>query len=168
MIYLYPIIMSIFSRMSGGGLGARHLPKGLPELLFGFCFAINAYVHFGPIVSILAWIAALLFMQTGHGTAFHMGRHPEYAIDRKQFLSSFVDPLCRFLKITIGSAAYCWIFMGLKGALIGISGGYQGLLLGILWPLSYEISWRLRNGTALGEWLSGVSAGMILLMENLP
>lgn len=175
---LLPILsMSVLARMSGGGI--LPLPRALqrlPEVLFAGGISGGVYaLHASLPLSLLALVWSYWWMETGHGTAFTMGRHPETAqSDRKQFLSPVIDPICRAVGAPLGGSFYCWLFMGLKGLLIGLPCFPFGLLLAWLWPLGYEIGWTTRDHfpeitkkvapTEIGEYLTGYFAGIVVLL----
>lgn len=117
-------------------------------------------------------------METGHGTAYTMGRLPATAQSgRKQTLSWVVDPLCKAVGAPLGGSFYCWLFMGLKGLLIGLPLFPLGLVLAVLWPLAYEIGWfatersgKIRSkmgATEIGEWITGGFTGLIIAISPL-
>lgn len=173
LVLLMATVCACLGRAAGGGLGAEKLNKKgavdelgrdkggimpfslsmLPEILFGAVLAVPVAFAWG----FWAWLAAAawcyLWMETGHGTAYTMGRNPNIAtkIDpktgkvRKQRLSYVVDPICRLLGKPLGGTFYSWLFMGLKGFLIGLPFFPFGLTLAFLWPASYEYGMRLRE-----------------------
>lgn len=157
MIYLLftlPIIMSILSRMAGGGFykAKYDWQDRIPEILFAFPFAYVAYLH-SPWLALPAYVSTFLAMETGHGTAFGMGFAPIPTREqRRQFLDNVIELFYDKRDVT-----YCWIFMGLKGAWIGLALFPFGLPLILLWPLSYYIGRRTVYEVA--EYLSGFFAG---------
>jgi hypothetical protein len=162
-------LMAILARASGGGMGAQHLHSKLtwlPEALFALVIGIVAYKIHGPVWGCIGAITSYIFMQTGHGIAYHMGRNPKSAQGtRKQTLSIIVDPICRKLGWTLGERPYCYLFMGIKGALIGLAVAPWGLLMALLWPLAYDIG-RIRNNEC-AEVLSGAAMGAVLCLALL-
>jgi hypothetical protein len=161
-------LMAILARASGGGMGMSKVPSKfhmLPECLFGLVFGAAACWNAGIFAGIAATISAAAWMQTGHGTAMHMGYLPKTAQSgRKQTLSSIVNPICARLGWPLGRAAYCWLFMGLKGLLIGLAAFPWGVSLALLWPLSYWIGQVLNKGY-LKEILSGSCAGLVIWLN---
>lgn len=195
--------MTAMSRLSGGGLGAHLLNKKgavdesgkdkggimpvdlsrLPEVLFGAGFgATILLISTNWYVAAAATVWAFAWMETGHGTAYTMGRNPALAtrIDqktgkpRKQTLSIVIDLLCDIFRQPLGGAFYSWTFMGLKGLLIGLAAFPFGIGLAILWPLAYEIGWRSSENfrrktnlceTEIGEYISGFFAGLVLFLS---
>lgn len=158
-MYLIPIA-AILARIAGAGAWPRHTA----ELLFGIAITYPLHAY-----GIWAWVFAALWsfawMETGHGTAFHMGQRPDIAIKgRKQFLSPVVDRICSLMNKPLGGSFYCWLFMGLKGLLIGLPLGLAGCALTVLWPLSYWIGRKVNNG-ALCELLSGACAGAVACLK---
>lgn len=156
MNYLLPILGAVLARQSGGGLGAGILgEKGvdrggkllidltfLPELLFAGCFVCFALQPENPwiITACVAW--SYIWMQTGHGTAFHMGVAPHHAQGlRKQTLSAVIDPICYRFQWKLGEWQYCWMFMALKGMLIAaplaLSASPWLVLFGLTFPVAY-------------------------------
>lgn len=173
MIYTITILyMTITSRMSGGGLGAQYLPRWLtwlPELFFAAGFGYAAFQYGGWIAALLATAWSYIWMQTGHGTVLHWGRDPAAAQgERKQFLTPLVNRIADRLGFTRGDRNYCRLFMTVKGFLIGLPAG--GLPLAVLWPLGYELGYRLRgklpNGWshAIAEFSCGMGAGVAILL----
>lgn len=156
-------VMAVLARASGGGI--VKLPEGwnrVPEIAFGLIFGLAVFSYFGALAGLLAAVWSFAWMETGHGTAFHMGERPEIALTgRKQFLSPLVDWICRKNGHMLGSRFYCWLFMGLKGALIGLPVAPAGLLLAFLWPASYWVGRKL-NAAALCEPASGACAGFVI------
>ena len=175
-LFLFPPVMALLSRMSGGGLFASRIPSFLPEVLFALGFGLGAHLLGYPwYVVVLSSVWSYIWMQTGHGTAFKMGREPDTALSgRKQTLSYVVDPICKALGRPLGEGLYCWVFMGTKGLLIGLPVAPFGLLLGILWPIGYEIGYQARervsssvSATATGEMVTGFFAGAVILLQLL-
>ena len=162
---LLVLIMPLLARAAGKGLFFR-----LPSLLFAAPFGAIAGLTSALYLVPLAFVWAYAFFETGHGTAFHMGRKPSTAQSgRKQFLSVLVDPVCELLGFKLGGKAYCWLFMGLKGWLIALPlGVWYPLYFAIAWPLAYEIGFQLRERlgigkpTETGEYLTGLAAGVFL------
>lgn len=142
-----------------------------------------AHALIGVAVAAFGW--AYAWMETGHGTAYTMARVPEIAntIDpktgkpRKQTLSWVVDPLCKAIGAPLGGVFYSWVFMGLKGLLIGLPLFPLGLALAILWPLAYEIGWQATERSAkirdkmapteIGEYVTGAFTGLIIGLSPL-
>lgn len=156
-------LMAILARQAGGGMGAKHLPDWLtwlPEAVFSLVVGLVSYKIHGPwwaSVGLLTYIA----FQSGHATAYHMGRNPAAAQGkRKQTLSYIVDPICKALGWTLGERPYCYLFMGLKGLLIGLAVAPWGLLMAALWPIAYDLG-RIRNNET-AELLSGAFMGAVL------
>lgn len=170
-IFLIPIIyMAVSARAAGGGLFNLNGAWGkLPEFAFALAFGVAAF-HLLPSLVLagasVAWSFA--WMESGHGTAFHMGRRPQEAQGaRKQFLSPVIDAACKRLGAPLGGRVYCWLFMGLKGALIGLPAFPYGLALAFLWPATYEVGrllqdWKIVKDGAYCEWLSGAAAGAVI------
>lgn len=180
MINLFGIVFQgIMARMAGGGLGAHHLDKfkitWLPELIFSIPFGvafgyattllnIPEYSSIGLGILGMAW--TYIWMQSATAPGIHWGKGA-YNPNRTSTLKPFVDFLntMSIRKWKIGprydpsTAAYCRLYMGVKGFLIGLPVG--GFPLAILWPLSYEIGNRF-NSHALAEFLSGIGAGIAI------
>jgi len=160
--------MSAMAHICGGGLvKVPDALKKVPKFLFGLGFGVASYSLHGSL-----WLAALatlisgFWMDTGHGTAWEMGFDPSEAQSgRQEFLSPLIDPLTKALGLPLGGVFYCWAFMALKGALIGLSVQPFGLLLGVLWPLAYylgELSWKAGAVWDWQEIISGAYAGLIV------
>ena len=157
--------MAITARQSGGGLGAQYLPRWLtwlPELFFAAGFGWAAFQYGGLVAAAIATAWSYIWMQTGHGTVLHWGKHPEHATgERTQTLTPVVNWLAKRLGLTIGEVGYCRLFMAVKGFLIGLPVG--GLPLALLWPLGYEIGNRLKKHE-ISELASGAGAGIAIIL----
>lgn len=155
-----------FSRMCGGGFGAKYLPKAVPEALFCLPFGYVAYENL-PYWPVALLVAALTFFahNTGHGTALAMGDDPAVAQGgRKQFLSKVVDPICKLFKQPLGSLFYCLTLFAIKGLWIGFPFGLWALAFAATWPLSYYAGYKVGNKYGEVELFSGLCAGVILYL----
>lgn len=196
LIYLALIaVTTVLCRMAGGGLGAHILnEKGyqggkapfnmtfLPELILAGLIGQYAGAHVPAITfesmgyqvtlakGLIGTIIAYLGIQTGHAVAYTMGRNPDIAKMQTNTLCKIVNPIANLFKLERGGRAFSWIFMGLKGAIIGLAVAPAGLLLAVLWPLAYDIGRILRergyvtSGTKVGEYLSGAFIGVVLCL----
>ena len=173
---LMVLLMAALARMAGGGKLIPMPPNAekLPEFLFAAAFGMASYLAVPSLTlaaASLAW--SFLWMETGHGTAFHMGRRPDIAQSgRRQFLNLPIDALCKALRMPLGGRFYCWAFMGLKGALIGLPVFPLGLWLGLLWPAGYEVGrlmvdYKICKDGRWCEYLSGGGAGMVVAFAIL-
>jgi len=157
--------MAILARAAGGGIKLPRLIRWLPEAVFSIIVAWVAYETKGPWWASMGLLTYIGF-QAGHATAYHMSRNPKAAQgERKQTLSIIIDPICKALGWTLGERPYCYLFMGLKGLLIGAAVAPWGLLMAILWPLAYDIG-RIRNNEP-SEMLSGAFMGAVLWLALL-
>ena len=171
----------ITSRQSGGGFGAQYLPSKLtwvPEVFFAIPFGLPIALLLYPIIgwyaaipAVLCFVWSYMWMQSATAPGLHWGRGG-YNPNRTSTLKPFVDWLntLTFRKWKIGphydpsTAAYCRLYMGVKGFLIGLPVG--GLPLAILWPLGYEIGDRVRSHT-VSETTAGIGAGVAILIPLL-
>lgn len=170
-IILIPLIMAILAGYAGGSLPYSWVMDKLkitwlPEALFAFGIGYALY----PIISFYALIAIIwsyLWVQTGHGQVLSWGKNNKECTTRKQTLTPIIDPIVKKLGV------YCtkwhsWIFMSLKGFLIALPVG--GVLNAVLWPLSYEIGYQLRerkivhNPHWITECLSGFFVGVQIVV----
>lgn len=179
---LFICLMAYLSALSGGSVYPAHVFDHevklgrlrinftwLPEMLFAIPFGIVGAHGFGiPVAIIPCIIWSYIWMQTGHGTVLHWGDKPENSTgERKQTLTPVVNRIAKTFKIEIGSRNYCRLFMAVKGFLIGLPAG--GIPLAILWPLGYEIGYRLRirgnaDSHSIAELSCGLFAGVAILM----
>lgn len=169
-------------------------PEIVFGLIVGACFGHNTYLltqAFAPsYVAWLPWLAyglgtisaanAYRSIERGHGNAYHMGylyNIPGYA-PRFQKLDVWVFPICKViawigkrfgktLDIASRSPIYCWVFMILKGTLIGLSLLPFGIFLGIYWAQSYEYSFRKTRDSELAEPRTGFATGWFLIINHL-
>ena len=158
-LYLVLLIsLPLLARLSGRGFFWR-----VPSILLTLPFGLESHI--------VGWLWSYVLFETGHGTAFHMGRSPSTAqSQRKQFLSPLVDTICCTLGHPLGGSLYCWLFMGLKGWLIALPlGSWYPLYFALVWPLSYEIGFHLRENwgfgkpTETGEYLTGFFTAVFFL-----
>lgn len=168
------ILMSFLARAAGGGFPAQWLEKklgydGVPEMAFAVPFGLCLVSWPIWATFLIGWVWSLAWMETGHGTAYMMGRDPATAQSgRKQFLSPPVDWLCKVARQPLGGRFYCYAFMGLKGLLIGLPAAPWGLLLAVLWPVGYDAGRWLEARDFISkkiEWselISGGCAGLVL------
>lgn len=158
------LLMSCLARAAGGGLVKLPPKLGfLPELSFGSVFGLVVFIKFGFWWGIASWLWSYGWMETGHNTAFDMGSNPSLAQSGvKHPLSYAIDPLCRWAGQPLGGKFYCWAFMGLKGALIGLPVFPAGFLLAFLWPASYAAGHVFKPGSLVGEFFSGAAAGLVI------
>ncbi len=146
--------------------GVASLVPNLVELL-----GIDVPLYANIIYGLLSAVWAYAWMQTGHGVVLPWARaitdpveHEKYRV-RTQTLTPVVDLLAKLLGIEkdgpdgLRSLNYCRLFMGVKGALIGLP--ILALPLAILWPLSYEIGVRVKKHE-VSELLSGTFLGICL------
>lgn len=170
---LYIPIMSVLSRMCGGGFyGDRLKPSWLPEVFFGLTIGLSLFGITWQGFLASAWSA--FFMRTGHGTAYHMGVAPQEAQGlRKQFLSPPIDWLTLKLGFKLGESFYCYTFMLLKGFLIAVPfifankdwviGVLNALTIASHWPVGYMLSWYfITKDSEFAEYYTGAVVGFML------
>lgn len=152
---LYYTMLYVLAASSGRmhGIGDSYLRiLSLPALgialLMGSASLGWGWAYTLPTVAIALWAFA-----TGHGNAYHMGTLKDYPI-RHQKLDYVILPLSKLLGFENRSTGYCWLFMGFKGLLIGLPLGLVGLLLTVLWPLAYWISFKRTASNTLAEYIS--------------
>lgn len=156
-------LMAFLARAAGGGIKLPSITGWIPEFLFAFVICLVSLTIYGPWIALPLSTLSYLGFQTGHATAYHMGRKPHAAQGlRKHTLSKIVDPICHWLGWTLGERPYCYLFLGIKGLLIGLAVAPLGLIMAILWPLAYDIG-RIRNNET-AEFLSGAFMGLILCL----
>jgi len=166
MVILTAALMACISRLCGWGGMPKKL-SGLPEIVFGAVIGAAVFYHTGnPIAGLLSWIWSWLWMETGHGNAYHDGTEKDAFPDRFQApIDYVVRPICKLLKWDIRGTAYCRLFMAIKGLVIGLPLFPYGLALAPLWAASYAISFRvLKRGSMPAEWLSGAAAGVCIAL----
>lgn len=163
MNFIIIAFMSITSRQSGGGLGAKYLPHAitwLPELFFSLGIAGAVYIVLGPIIGLFSGVWSYLWMQAATANGLHWGRG-EYRPERDAAFSPVVNWISDRIGIDRSSVNYCRLYMGVKGFLIGLPLG--GIPLAILWPLGYDIGARFNNH-AISEMAAGAGAGISILL----
>lgn len=163
--FLLILWMATTARAAGGGVFADKVWSRLPEILFALpislaAWAISDSIWFGSFA--LAW--SYFAMEIGHGNAYHMGFLEKDYPDRWQTLDYLVRPITKLLKLAPRSAGYCWVFMGLKGLLIGLPLGMPALILALLWPLAYYLSFKFTRSSEVAEWVSGIFAGLVIIL----
>jgi hypothetical protein len=156
-------LLSFLARAAGGGWPMNKLPSWagrFPEIIIALIVAYMAAGVSWWILPVLVWV--YFAFETGHGNAYHMGFHKDDFPGRWQTLDYIVRPVAEKLGFENRSAGYCWLFMGLKGLLIGLPLAPYGLALAVLWPLSYYLSFRFTRDSVVAEYLSGACLGLIL------
>lgn len=160
-LFLIPL-MAALARASGGGIGAHHLSRynltWLPEAVFASIIGIVAAMEHGYLHGIVSALAAYIFFQAGHGTVYGMKGWQSSNPNRIQTLERPIRPIFNLFGWSIYTPAYSWAVMGFKGLLIGLPIFPFGLPLSFLWPASYLA------GHEKGEWLSGASVGLCLVV----
>jgi hypothetical protein len=157
-------IMAGLSRLCGWG-GAPKALSGVPKILWGLAIAIAVAYHTdSALFFLIAWVWSWFFMKAGHGNAYHDGTEKDAFPDRFQKPIDYVArPVCNLLKWEIRGTAYCRLFMGFKGLMIGLPLFPFGLALAVAWPLAYAISFRvLKQKSMPAEWMSGAAAGLAI------
>jgi hypothetical protein len=175
MMLLLPLYMGLFSRMAGGGFGAKYLDRfkltWLPEVLFCLPFAYAVYEVFGLYaLGVLAFVISYLGMQSATWPALKWETSPNRYPDRSATLMPFVDALAKPFKLEVGDEGYSWLWMAVKGFIITLPvGGITGALL---WPLGYEIGSHAKGRVeqfgldphGVSEFMAGVGAGISILI----
>ena len=178
------VYCAVTSRMSGGGLGAKYLDKKgkgsgvmpfnatwLPEaafcLPFGLLPALVAQPYIGPWANALGaflFAVSYLGMQAATAPGLHWGKG-NYDPNRTSTLKPFADWLAdKVFGITDASTKeYCRVYMAVKGFIIGFPVG--GIPLAILWPLGYDVGFKINKGDqGWHEVMSGAGAGIALAL----
>lgn len=160
-----PVLTAFLGRLAGGGMFASKLPSTLPEVLLAIIGATAwSYCHEWSYWGILAAPCFWAAIERGHGNAYHMGTLQFEYEPRYQTLDQIVMPICRLFGWKSRSKEYCWLFMGLKGLLIGAWLFPVGLILAYTWPKSYLISFQRTKDSALAEWASFATFGLAILL----
>jgi hypothetical protein len=160
---LMVLYMAFTSAWSGGSLWpSQYLPKWatwFPEALFalGFVYALYPVIGYW---SVLAGIWSYIWMQSATAPGLHWG-DGNYNPERTSTLKPLADWIAGLFKIHPSTKQYCWIYMGLKGFLIGLPVG--GIVTAFLWPLGYEIGHRAGKH-AVSEMLAGAGAGIAIVI----
>lgn len=167
---LFVFLMAVSGRAHGAASKDEHNnPTGWSKwmrlasaILFGLAFAVVDFVLFG-IGSLALFAGALTFygLSTGHGRFFAM-KGANLADPNPEWIERNIAPWVYHGDIT--KPAYSWVCMGIKGLMIGLAVPPAGLLLAILWPALYALSFRLKNDSAPAEWLTGAAAGLVLIV----
>lgn len=196
LVVIYVLAMAAIGRMCGGGLGAEKLrkkgsPEGgvmpynlswIPEVLFGLGLGL-------PVTMVLKqhelWLfmAALVgagcsawsygWMETGHRNAYSF-LFKNFNPWKPHTLDPVVQKICRQLGVKVWSKQYCWVFMGVKGFLIGLPIFPFGLLLTVIWPAWYAFGAKQEElgrpllpkmaGTEIAEYGTAGSAGLLAII----
>lgn len=169
--------------------GASWNPIKQTEIVFALPFGGIAYFSSGSVViGIIGALVSYLGFQTGHGNFYAMngvsltnddpelieilripvfngfGNSPMWSTRTTSF---GVRPLYVRLGGDIHKPLYSWVCMGVKGTIVGLAAFPAGLLLALLWPFAYWLSFRVLKpaDSATGECMVGAFAyGTIVLM----
>lgn len=163
-LFLIPL-MSFLARAAGADwLKLKTVYGVIFGVVFGVVSGVNSHWVIGILCGLLSWRA----YEFGHGTWYRMGGYQDHNSEtekpRIQTLERVFRPLYVKLGLDIYDPLYSWYMMGVKGFLIGVSAGWNGLLLTILWPVSYWIGHRVFKRPAIAEWISGACAGFVLFL----
>ena len=165
MIWLLIPYMAVMSGWAGGSLYGHKLFGRLdfmPEVLFSLGFVFGLF----PLIGWWALLAApwsYVWMQTGHANALPWG-DGGHNPDRENTLSPVVKWLSDLFKIEYYSINFARLFMAVKGLLITLPVGGLGF---ILWPLGYEIGYRLGNKQVIKECAAGAGAALSIILFNI-
>lgn len=181
LILILILWLAFLARQAGGGkygmwlvyhVGTRYgawwasAAARVPEALWAItitCVSASIY-HYGWELGIGVAIASYMAMEAGHGNAYHMGFEQYSFPPRHQSLDYVVLPICKHFGWENRGWQYCWLYMGLKGLLIGLPLLPAGLGLALLWPLAYYISFRNTASSLKAEWYSGTFAGVMCVL----
>lgn len=166
---IYAVAMAFLTRAHGAAVidEVTGKPTGWPswgkiaaKIAYALSFAGVNYLLFGNWwLTLLSGALSFFALSTGHGRFFGMqGANP--ADPNPEFIEKAFGWLYRG---DIHKPAYSWFCFGIKGLGIGLAAAPVGVLLAVLWPFSYYASWKIANGTEAAEWLSGLSAALIVI-----
>jgi hypothetical protein len=164
------IIMSVVSRMCGGGV--VNLPFGLDQHIYAIPYALAGWFLGGVWGAVVAYSFAFLGKRTGHGQYMDLGTwNKEVEPERVDFIvrwffgkDTFDNPKRDFVGLCVTGG-----FVPLGLTLVAITTGnlviaLVALLGGLMKGISYLIGWKLPFGkpTETGEWLTGAFCGLTL------
>ena len=180
MIILQAIIGAILYRWRGSGKDPKVFwlnylikSKGPKQVIIGLTAGVILYLNgHSWLIALLSGLSIFLTIMPGWGPVFDMGRNPN---GWKDWESREKGKWFEILTPLFGRETAEWSFMQrwcrdatgmlIRGSMISIPlafliGGWS-MLICILMPVCYEISWQLktklgiREGTDIGEWLFG-------------
>lgn len=158
MIHFYMIpLMSAMGRLHGiGGVTAGRI---VSKIAFVLIFGIGVYTLYGLWYTPLAVLSAI-GLSIGHGEFYGMGgANPDPEMESWE---KYPRRFWNWLGHSEYTEAYSLYMMALKGLMVGSPLGVYGLPLGIVWPLAYYVSFRYTKSSALAEYLSAGSAGLLI------
>lgn len=184
--FILSIPMMVLSAISGGSLPGSHVFQKeimlfkkwkinftwVPEAIFCMVIASAAEMAWGKylpeyssVIALVSFVVSYLGMQTATGPALQWGDDPADGMGRPRTLSPVVNWISDRLGFERGDINYCRTWMAVKGFLIGLPLG--GILLAILWPLAYEIGYRVKTYVTfdynlIRELLSGLAAAIAI------
>jgi hypothetical protein len=150
-------LMAAMGRSHGiGGIpGGRIAAKIVVVLAFGF----GAYALFGGWFALLGLLSGI-GLSIGHGEFYAMrGANPDADLESWE---KYPRKLWNLLGLSEYTPAYSWYMMSLKGFIIGLPLGLFALLVAAIWSTAYYISFRFTKSSALAEYLSAGSAGLLI------
>ncbi len=150
-----PISLLILCAVSGRlhGIGGIPFSKWPSRIMLVSAITLCGYLLFGLPSLFLAPISLLGFI-TGHGRFFAMKGANLSDPNPENIEKYFAIPIWNLLKRPLDEPAYSSFCMAAKGLLIGAPLLPFAPVIAIIWPISYNLGWRIGNGTALGEWLT--------------
>lgn len=141
------------------GIGGIPLGRVLSKIIITLVIGFGVYELYGLWYTPLALLSGLGIV-IGHGEFYGMdGANPDPEMETWE---KYPRKFWNWLGRSEYTVAYSLYMMGLKGLLIGSPLGLYGLPLAIVWPLAYYVSFRVTKSSALAEYLSAGSAGLLI------
>lgn len=155
------LLVAISGRMHG--IGGKVL-RLLSYLFLGQGMLLATATLHGWALAVIGTMVCVCAFALGHGNFYEMVGVRPFADSPEKierygarwiFQSIFGDNAI----YTPEYSAWC---MGLKWALIGVCAVPYGLLLGIVGPMAYTISFRYTKSSALAEWITTLYTAVII------
>lgn len=164
------LLLPCWQRLAGQG-GSVYLSRAPQVLAMIACLSVTSLAF--PWV-LVQGVLLYLALETGHGIALGMGSSEHIHTDdkRTQRLLPLVNLLNNMTKYPFQSRAWCRLFFGVKGFLIGCCLFPAGLILTILWPMCYQGSTDKNKvlfdlkGTALSEYCTGYALMVCIVLNT--
>lgn len=162
------LLLPCWQRLAGAG-GMPYLGRA-PEALAAFSCTLPMYLlHLHAGLWATQTVLLYFAIELGHGVALGMGAMNPQAAGRRQSISWLVDLVNKLPRYEYQSRAWCSLYFGVKGFLIGLCMLPMGIVLAALWPVCYRTkqTWMHLHGTELAEYLTGYALMLSILLNML-
>ena len=157
--------MAIMASYCGGSfpLKVKWPVSWMPELLFGLGVFAALY-DVNILYAVLSSIVAAFAMRAATANGLHWG-DGEYKKERDTWFSPFVNWLADQGHIDYSSAAYCRLYMGVKGFIMTLPiGGLGAILFPLGYDLGHMLKGKVKDSNLYRELFSGTGVALSIIL----